>query len=88
MSTTPTATFDKPSYNVGDPITLTVIDPTLVGATETENASYTEADGDAVTQVTTIKHPGAAVGVLTSSTGRVYTLVSQTGATLIYTAKA
>jgi hypothetical protein len=83
-----TIAFDKPSYNSGDTITVTVTDPSLVGIVETEADSYTEADGTKVSVSTTIQHPGAQLGTLTSSTGRVYTKVSQNGATVVYTSKA
>lgn len=83
-----TLVFDKPSYNVGDVITVTVTDPSLVGLVETESDSYTEADGTKVTVSTTIKHPGAAVGTLVSSSGRVYTRVSVTGDVIVYTTTA
>jgi len=83
-----TIAFDKPSYNTGDTITVTVTDPSLVGLVEPESDSYTEADGTQVTVATTIKHPGAALGTLVSSSGRVYTRVSVTGAVVVYTATA
>ena len=85
---TATLVFDKPGYNVGDIITVTVTDPTLLATTETETDTYTETDGDHVTVATTIGHPGARAGTLVSSTGRVYTRVSVTGAVIVYTATA
>ena len=83
-----TLTFDKPSYNVGDTITVTVNDPHLLATTETETDTYTETDGDHVTVATTINHPAALPGTLVSSSGRVYTRGPITGSTLVYTATA
>ena len=88
MAATSTITFDKASYTVGDTITVTVVDSSLLGITESETATYTESDGDKVTQVTTIQHPDVVAGGLISSTARVYTKASQTGATVVYTGKA
>ena len=85
---TATLVFDKASYTVGDLITVTVTDPSLLATTETETNTYTETNADHVTVVTTINHPGAAVGTFVSSSGRVYTRVSVTGDVIVYTAKA
>lgn len=76
---------DQASYNVGDPITVTVsyADSTVASVTLTITASFTDQQGNAATAETTAQvntsQSGSMDGTVTDSFGDTYTESSNDG---------
>lgn len=94
--TTPTApavtvSTDKASYNVGDPITVTVeyADPANPGTALTVTATVTGSDGSLITGTAQVQVGGAAAVPLpvavTDSFGSVYVTQSNVAGTAVFT---
>lgn len=75
-----TATLDKPAYNPGDTITLTVVSDKRLQTSQID----VEAAGDDAKVTTTVQ----AGIVLTDPSGRKWTVKSDDGKTAVYTATA
>jgi acyl dehydratase len=86
-----TVSTDKPSYNVGDPITVTVeyADPSNPGTTLTVTATVTNADGSTSTGTVDVSVGATAAGPLqvavTDSFGGTYTQQSNDPGTAVFT---
>ena len=97
MASVDSLTFDQPSYNTGDVITLTVDftpdSPSVVPTTFTATASITDAAGTVVATnaapfVVNVAQPAGDVVSVTDTGSRTWTATSDTGSVAIFTATA